>query len=45
MTDAIDEAIRLRDKLLVILSEASIGSDLVEGEVNKAYAEIWSLLE
>ena len=37
--DAIDEAIRLRDKLLVILSEASIGSDWVEDEVNKAYAE------
>ena len=37
--DAIDEAIRLREKLLVILSEASIGSDWVEDEVNKAYAE------
>jgi uncharacterized protein YjbI with pentapeptide repeats len=37
--DAIDEAIRLRDKLLVILSKASIGSDWVEDEVNKAYAE------
>jgi TIR domain len=37
--DAIDEAIRLRDKLLVILSEASIGSDWVEDEVTKAYAE------
>ena len=37
--DAIDEAIRLRDKLLVILSEASIGSDWVEDEVNKSYAE------
>jgi hypothetical protein len=37
--DAIDEAIRLRDKLLVILSEASISSDWVEDEVNKAYAE------
>jgi uncharacterized protein YjbI with pentapeptide repeats len=37
--DAIDEAIRLRDKLLVILSEASIGSDWVEDEVSKAYAE------
>ena len=37
--DAIDEAIRLRDKLLVILSEASIASDWVEDEVNKAYAE------
>lgn len=37
--DAIDEAIRLRDKLLVILSDASIGSDWVEDEINKAYAE------
>ena len=37
--DAIDEAIKLRDKLLVILSEASIGSDWVEDEVTKAYAE------
>jgi hypothetical protein len=37
--DAIDEAIRLKEKLLVILSEASIASDWVEDEVNKAYAE------
>jgi uncharacterized protein YjbI with pentapeptide repeats len=37
--DAIDDAIRLRDKLLVILSEASIASDWVEDEVSKAYAE------
>jgi uncharacterized protein YjbI with pentapeptide repeats len=37
--DAIDNAIRLIDKLLVILSEASIASDWVEDEVNKAYAE------
>jgi uncharacterized protein YjbI with pentapeptide repeats len=37
--DDIDEAIRLRDKLLVILSKASIDSDWVEDEVNKAYAE------
>ena len=37
--DAIDEAIRLRDKLLLILSKASIASDWVEDEVNKAYAE------
>jgi hypothetical protein len=37
--DAIDEAIRLRDKLLVVLSKASIGSDWVEDEVSKAYAE------
>jgi hypothetical protein len=37
--DAIDNAIRLRDKLLVILSKASIGSDWVEDEVSKAFAE------
>ncbi len=37
--DAIDEAIRLRDKLLLILSKNSIGSDWVEDEVNKAFAE------
>jgi uncharacterized protein YjbI with pentapeptide repeats len=37
--DAIDEAIRVREKLLVILSEGSIASDWVEDEVNKAYAE------
>jgi uncharacterized protein YjbI with pentapeptide repeats len=37
--DAIDEAIRLRDKLLVVLSKASLGSDWVEDEVSKAYAE------
>lgn len=37
--DAINEAIRRRDKLLVILSEASIASDWVEDEVNRAYAE------
>jgi hypothetical protein len=37
--DAIDEAIQFRDKLLIILSEASITSDWVEDEVNKAYAE------
>jgi hypothetical protein len=37
--DAIDEAIRLRDKLLVIMSNASIASDWVEDEVNKAHAE------
>jgi TIR domain len=37
--DAIDEAIRLRDKLLLILSEASIASDWVEDEVSKAHAE------
>jgi uncharacterized protein YjbI with pentapeptide repeats len=37
--DAIDEAIRLRDKLLLILSKASIASEWVEDEVNKAHAE------
>jgi TIR domain/Pentapeptide repeats (8 copies) len=37
--DAIDEEIRLRDKLLLILSENSIASDWVEDEVNKAFAE------
>ena len=37
--DAIDQAIRLRDKLLLILSKSSIASEWVEDEVNKAYAE------
>jgi hypothetical protein len=37
--DAIDEAIRFRDKLLLILSKASIASKWVGDEVNKAYAE------
>jgi hypothetical protein len=37
--DAIDEAIKLRDKLLLILSESSINSDWVEDEVQKAFAE------
>jgi TIR domain len=37
--DAIDEEIKLRDKLLLILSENSIASDWVEDEVNKAFAE------
>jgi hypothetical protein len=37
--DAIDQAIRLRDKLLLILSKASLASDWVEDEVSKAYAE------
>ena len=36
---AIDEAIRLRDKLMLVLSEASIESDWVEHEVNKALQE------
>jgi uncharacterized protein YjbI with pentapeptide repeats len=37
--DVIDEAIRLRDKLLLILSEHSIKSDWVEDEVTKAFEE------
>jgi hypothetical protein len=37
--DAIDDAIRLRDKLLVVLSKSSLKRDWVEDEVNKAYAE------
>jgi hypothetical protein len=37
--DAIDEAIRLRDKVLLILSKNSIESDWVEDEVQKAFAE------
>jgi hypothetical protein len=37
--DAIDAAIRLQDKVLLILSERSIKSDWVEGEVLKAFEE------
>jgi hypothetical protein len=37
--DAIDEAIKLRDKLVLILSKNSIDSDWVEDEVQKAFAE------
>src|SRR3954466_6239735 len=37
--DTIDEAIRLRDKVLLILSKRAIASDWVEDEVTKAYAE------
>jgi len=37
--DEIDAAIRLRDKLLLILSEHSIESDWVEDEVTKAFEE------
>lgn len=37
--DTVDEAIRLCDKLLLILSGNSIASDWVEDEVNKAFAE------
>jgi hypothetical protein len=37
--DEIDAAIRLRDKLLLILSKRSIESDWVEDEVTKAFEE------
>jgi hypothetical protein len=37
--DAIDEAIRLRDKVLLILSEHSVASDWVEEEVTRALGE------
>ena len=37
--DAIDEAIRLRDKVLLILSEHSVASDWVEDEVTRALDE------
>jgi hypothetical protein len=37
--DTIDEAIRLRDKVLLILSEGAIASDWVEGEVTRALDE------
>jgi len=37
--DTIDEAIRLRDKVLLILSKGAIESDWVEDEVTKAFAE------
>jgi hypothetical protein len=37
--EEIDVAIRLRDKLLLILSEHSLGSDWVEDEVEKAFDE------
>jgi uncharacterized protein YjbI with pentapeptide repeats len=39
LLDEIDSAIRIRDKVLLILSEHSIKSDWVEDEVTKAYAE------
>jgi hypothetical protein len=39
MRDTIDAAIRLRDKVLLVLSEASIASDWVEGKVEKAFEE------
>jgi hypothetical protein len=37
--DAIDAAIRVRDKLLLILSKSAIASDWVEDEVSKAFDE------
>jgi hypothetical protein len=37
--DTLDEAIRLRDKVLIVLSEASIAAEWVEFEVKKAFAE------
>jgi hypothetical protein len=37
--DALDEAIRLRDKVLLILSKGAIASDWVEGEVTRALDE------
>jgi uncharacterized protein YjbI with pentapeptide repeats len=37
--DAIDEAIKLRDKVLLVLSKSAIDSDWVEDEVQKAFAE------
>ena len=37
--DTLDQAIRLRDKVLLVLSAASIASDWVEDEVTKACAE------
>lgn len=37
--DAIDEAIRLRDKVLLVLSKGAIASDWVEGEVTRALDE------
>jgi hypothetical protein len=37
--DTLDQAIRLQDKVLLVLSEASIASDWVEDEVTKGFAE------
>jgi uncharacterized protein YjbI with pentapeptide repeats len=37
--DTLDDAIRLRDKVLLVLSEASIASEWVEDEVTKAFEE------
>jgi hypothetical protein len=43
--DEIDAAIRLRDKVLLIVSEHSIESDWVEDEVTKAFEEACLLLD
>jgi hypothetical protein len=37
--DTLDRAIRLRDKVLLVLSEASIASRWVKDEVTKGFAE------
>jgi hypothetical protein len=37
--DAIDKEIQLRDKILLVLSQASIASDWVEGEVTRGLDE------
>ena len=37
--DTLDEAIRLRDKVVLILSESSVSSDWVEDEITKAFEE------
>ena len=37
--DTLDEVIRLREKVLIILSQHSIRSAWVEDEVKKAFAE------
>ena len=37
LLDTIDEAIRLHDKVLIVLSEQSLGSDWVENEVKTAF--------
>jgi hypothetical protein len=37
--DTLDQAIRLHDKVLLVLSEASIASDWVEDEATKAFEE------
>jgi hypothetical protein len=37
--DTIDEAIRLRDKVILILSEGALASDWVEGEVTRSLDE------